>query len=394
MAIKVHLRQKKISKGQKSLYLDFSQHIKRKEPFYSKQKNKWIDTTRREFLGIYILEKPKNPLEKQANKQALQLAEQIRQKRDNEINKPEIYSEYEKEQLRIKDLGEKCFVEYFKELADKRKSSTHDNWISAYKYLYAFTNGHLKFADLNEKFLEDFKEYLLTTKSNKSKKTKLSQNSAASYFNKIKATLKQAFKEGILQVNLNDKVEAIKEKETRREFVTLEELNTLVKTPCNDILYKRAALFSALTGMAFKEIQNMVWSDISYIKEIGYTVLSKRQKTQRDNYLPISGQAYSFLQGNANPKEMPQDNKVFEGLKYSALKNRHLHKWINDAGITKNITFHSFRHTYATLQLANKTDITTVQKLLGHKHLRTTMIYAKVLDESKREAANKIKLDL
>jgi hypothetical protein len=133
-----------------------------------------------------------------AIKKPLQLAEQIRQKRENYLNKPEIYTGYEKEQLKIKEQGEQNFVAYFKSLADKRKASNHDNWISAYNYLETFTKGNLKFADLNEKFCNEFKEYLLTTKSNKSNKVTLAQNSAVSYFNKLKATLKQAYKDGYL----------------------------------------------------------------------------------------------------------------------------------------------------------------------------------------------------
>ena len=101
------------------------------------------------------------------------------QKRQNFLDKPEIYSQYEKEQLRLKELGEQCFVEYFTKLANKRKGSNRLSWVSALKYLDSFTNGSLKFADLNQKFLEDFKEHLLTTKSNKSNKTTLSQNSAS-----------------------------------------------------------------------------------------------------------------------------------------------------------------------------------------------------------------------
>ena len=91
---------------------------------------------------------------------------------------------------------------------------------------------------------------------------------------------------------------------------------------------------------------------------------------------------------------MPQDEPVFEGLKYSAYHNKHLFQWIGAAGITKNITFHSFRHTYATLQLFHGTDIYTVSKMLGHKDLKTTQIYAKIVDDTKRKAANKIKLDM
>ncbi len=380
MATKVKLRQKSISKGRQSLYLDFYPAIPHPETG---------EPTRRHFLRLYIFDKPKNPFDKQHNIETLKIAKSICQKRENFLNKPEIYSQYEKEQLRLKELGEQCFVEYFRKLANKRQGSNHDNWVSTLNYLETFTNGKLKFSDLNETFFNDFKEYLLTTKSKKSSKTILSQNSAFSYFNKVKATLKQAFKDGILQTDLNAKVEPIKADETRREYLTMEELNKLVQTPCNNELMKRVALFSALTGMAFKEIQNMIWQDISFVPEQGYLILTKRQKTGRDNYLPISEQAYSLLDEPGEPTA-----KVFDGLEYSAYHNKHLFQWIGAAGITKDITFHCFRHTYATLQLFNGTDIYTVSKMLGHKDLKTTQVYAKIMDEAKRTAADKIKLDL
>jgi integrase len=330
----------------------------------------------------------------------LEIAKSIRQKRENFLNKPEIYSQYEKEQLKLKELGEQCFVEYFTKLANKRKESNHANWISALKYLNTFTNGSLKFADLNEKFLEDFKEYLLSTKSNKSNKTTLSQNSAVSYFNKVKAALKQAFKDGILQQDLNAKVKPIKAAETRREFLTLEELNKLVKTECNNPLMKRAALFSALTGLRFSDIKKMIWGELEYINGQGYRINFNQKKTKGVEYYDISEQAYSLINGAENPKDMPQNKSVFEGLTYSAYQNKHLFQWIGAAGITKNITFHNFRHSFAVLQLmpnadgSNGTDIYTVSKMLGHKDLKTTQIYAKIVDETKRAAANKIKLNM
>ena len=380
MATKVKLRQKAISGNRQSLYLDFYPAIPHPETG---------EPTRREFLGLYIYEKPKTPVDKQHNAETLKIGESIRQKRENFLNKPEIYSQYEKEQLRLKELGEQCFIEYFTKLANKRKASNHDNWVSALNYLEAFTNGKLKFADLNEKFLEDFKEYLLTTKSKKSDKTTLSQNSAVSYFNKVKAALKQAYKDGILQTDLNSKISPIKATETRREYLTIEELNSLVKTPCNNDLLKRAALFSALTGLRFSDIKNLVWGEIHHSVENGYSIQFTQQKTKGVEVLPISEQAYSLL---GERKE--RTNKVFEGLTYSAYENKHLYQWIGAAGITKDITFHCFRHTFATLQLSKGTDIYTVSKMLGHRELKTTQIYAKIIDQTKREAADKIKLDL
>jgi integrase len=380
MAVKVTLRQKAISKGRKSFYLDFYPEIP--HPVTG-------EPTRREFLGYYIFDKPKNPIDKLHNSETIKIAESIRQQRENFLNKPEIYSQYEREQLRVREQGEQNFIDYFKKLADKRKYSNHDNWISVYNYLVAFTNGKLKFADLNEKFLNDFKEHLLSVKSRKSDKVTLAQNSAVSYFNKVKAALRQAYKDGILNNDLNNRIEPIKTAETRREYLTIEELNKLVKTPCNNDLMKRAALFSALTGLRFSDIQKMLWSELEFIKGQGYFINFSQKKTKGVEVLPISKQAFEMLGEKQSPEK-----RVFDGLEYSAYHNKHLFQWIGAAGITKDITFHCFRHTYATLQLFSGTDIYTVSKMLGHKDLKTTQVYAKIVDASKRIAADKIELDI
>ena len=380
MAIKVKLRQKAISGNRHSLYLDFYPaipHPTTGEP------------TRRDFLGLYLSDKAKTPIDKQHNKETLQTAEQIRQKKDNELNKPEIYTGYELEQLKIKEQGEKNFVVYFKQLADKRKASNHDNWISAFNYLEKFTGGNLKFADLNERVCNEFKDYLLTVNSSRSTTVKLSQNSVVSYFNKLKAALKQAYKDGLLNTDLNGKVEAAKTAETQRNYLTIEELNKLVKTECANPLLKQAALFSALTGLRFSDIAKLLWSELEYVEGQGYFIHYKQQKTKGVEVMPISEQAFGLLR----EREKTTEN-VFEGLQYSAYQNKHLLKWVSTAGITKDITFHCFRHTFATLQLSNGTDIYTVSKMLGHRELKTTQVYAKIIDQTKRIAAGKIILDL
>lgn len=346
------------------------------------------DPTRREFLRLYISAKAKTSIDKQHDAEILKIAERIRQKRENILNKPEVYNGYEKEQLRLNELGEQNFVEYFQGLTHKRKTSNHDNWVSTLNYLKAFTGGKLRFADLNEGFLNDFKKHLFSVKSKRSDKTTLSQNSAVSYFNKLKTALKQAYKDGILQVDLDVKVPPIKAVKTRREYLTIEELNSLVKSPCNEPLLKLAALFSALTGLRFSDIQKLVWGELKYVEQQGYFINFRQKKTKHLEVLPISEQAYNLL-----GKPQAPTTKVFEGLKYSAYHNKYLFQWIGAAGITKNITFHCFRHAFATLQLFNGTDIYTISKMLGHKDLKTTQVYAKIADEAKRKAADKIKLD-
>ena len=85
-------------------------------------------------------------------------------------------------------------------------------------------------------------------------------------------------------------------------------------------------------------------------------------------------------------RRSPQD-RVFVGLKYGAVYNNEIVRWCNRAGISKHITFHSARHTNAVLLLENGADIYTVQKRLGHKEIKTTAIYAKIVDEKMRESA-------
>jgi integrase len=200
--------------------------------------------------------------------------------------------------------------------------------------------------------------------------------------------LKQAYKDGYLQTDLNAKTGTIKPQETQRKFLTLEELNTLVKTECTLPILKQAALFSALTGLRFSDIEKLVWDELEHIAGQGYFIHFKQKKTNGFEVLPIAEQAYTLLGERKAATE-----KVFEGLTYSAWTNNHLFRWITKAGITKDISFHCFRHTYATLQLSKGTDIYTVSKMLGHRELKTTQVYAKIIDKTKRDATDKIKLD-
>ena len=70
-----------------------------------------------------------------------------------------------------------------------------------------------------------------------------------------------------------------------------------------------------------------------------------------------------------------------------------IEEWIEASGIKKHITFHCSRHTFATLQLERDTDIYTIKGMLGHTNVKTTQIYAHIIDKSKRNAADAIQID-
>lgn len=243
MLTKVNLRQKPISGNRQSLYLDFYPPIKHPETGA---------ISRREFLSLYTLSSPKTQIVRAANKEILRQAEQIRQKWYRDLNGNETLNALEKrmlsQELLDQQKGQQDFISYFKSLLEKRTGSNQENWDATHKHLIAF--GELKFSQVTVKTCNAFKEFLLS---------KVSQNSAQSYFNKFKAALRQAHLDGYLpEIHL----ENIKETESHRNFLSIEDLNLLVKAPCRIPNLKRAALFSALTGLRFSDIEKLTWDEV------------------------------------------------------------------------------------------------------------------------------------
>lgn len=381
MAIKVTLRKKSISGKRQSLYLDFYPPI---------QNSDTGKLSRREVLGMYIFDNTRNPLDKTHNISTLQLAEQIRQKRESDLNKPEIYNALEQEQLKKNKKQDGNFIVYFKKLAEKRNTSNRFIWLGSCDFLKLLKGEALKFSDIDIELCVEFREFLEDTKSKKSDKMKLSTNSIKTYYDKFRSALKQAYKDGYLSENIAEKTNAVKLAETQRNYLSLEELNTLVKTDCKSSEIKTQALFSALTGLRRSDIQKLIWEEVQYVKGSGYLIRFKQKKTGGSETLPITEQAFGLLGERKQSFE-----KIFTLIEATNQReNRYLSKWVSDAGISKKITFHCFRHTFATLQLSMGTDIYTVSKMLGHRDLNTTQIYAKIIDETKRKASNRIKLDM
>lgn len=392
-AVKITLRFRMLDTGKETLYLDYY------PPIVDPETKK---LSRREYLGMYVYPLKNRKGEYITNKdgkykynssdeETIRLAEIIRSNRQNELDKANIYTDAESEILKAKERSKGDFIEYFQQIANEKSKSNHDSWISALNHLKVYTkiteqSESIRFCDITLQWCEGFKNHILTAKSSRSNKMQLSNNTAAAYFIKFKVVLKTAHKYGYLPKDINSDLKAIKEVETRREFLTLDELRSLVDAPCSSDVLKRAALFSALTGLRHSDIRKMQWKEITEI-DGKYTLHYTIQKTNTYQSLPISKEAMKLCGDRQAP-----DKLVFEGLVYSAYANKALAQWLGVAGITRNITFHCFRHTFATLQLASGTQITTIQKMLGHNKLETTMVYAKTLEEAKREAADKIKI--
>ena len=245
-------------------------------------------------------------------------------------------------------------------------------------------------SQLDSNFINRYRTYLLNVKTTRNSKEpkNIARNTASSYYKNFIYVLKQAYKRNFIATNLADEATYIKEEETHREYLTEEELTHLWQTPIKYEKVKYMALFSALSGLRFVDINHLEWKDVYKDKHQGYYIQFREQKTKNIKNHPISETAYNILKSQDTSKGL-----IFGGIKYSQI-TRPLKAWLMDGNITKKISFHNFRHSYATLQLANGTDIYTVSKLLGHKNVATTQIYTKILDKNKIEAANRINLNL
>ncbi len=319
-------------------------------------------------------------------------ADNVRMLRQREYDNANLYSTEDLEQAEYVEKSKENFIDYVSHVTATRHANSSKsivtNWERLHDKLKDFVKGdYLPFSSLNLKLMEDFKNFLLESPCGGNRKGKISKNTAGTYFAIFKAALKQAFVDGYLSVDLSGKMKGIKSQESRREFLTVEELNKLAEAPCDPLL-KRAALFSALTGLRHSDIQKLKWSEVEEFNG-GYRLNFTQQKTKGVEYMPISKQAYELCGERKDHRLL-----VFAGLPDPSWINRPVYRWVEAAGITKHITFHCFRHTYATLQLANGTDIYTVSKMLGHTNVRTTQVYAKVVDDKKEQTTNKIQINL
>nr|WP_280121222.1 site-specific integrase [Duncaniella muricolitica] len=204
-----------------------------------------------------------------------------------------------------------------------------------------------------------------------------------SYFSLNFIARKRANKEGelpiTLRITMNGQRAEIYVNRTVRPDVKL-----LVATPCKIPVLKQAVLFSCMTGLRISDILQLSWEHIQMGQDGGYLIRMCTEKTEEETNLPISDETLALCGERS-------EGLIFKGLKRHMV-NHPLKEWIKSAGITRRITFHSMRHSFATLLAANGVDILTISKMLTHKSVKNTQIYAKVVDERAREASMVISL--
>ncbi|NCA77355.1 MAG: site-specific integrase [Alphaproteobacteria bacterium] len=354
----VYLRQKKLSGGRKSFYLDIWQGEKR---YY-------------EFLKLYTV-KSTNPIDKDQNEKIRELAKNIRAKRelDLQANDHGLIPQFRKNT---------DFLAYFEKFHENYKNKDVRLVKGALSYFRLFLAEEkikmLSAKNLSEQICKDFKYFL---------ESKLNGETPYNYFKKFKGVVRQAYKDKLIPENYSDGIIIVKSNSLKKDILNFEEIQTLAKKPCGNDQVKRAFLFSLNTGLRFCDVKEITWSNISG-DSLKFTQAKTKGKSKTAEFsISLNKSALAMIGAPGNP-----DEKIFNLPSQTAcLKD--LKTWVKNAEIKKHITWHCARHSFAVNLLdkdGGNADVKTVAGALGHSGLDMVNVYLRVLDEKKKQAVNRL----
>lgn len=362
----IKLRTKQLANGSKSIYLDIYRNGVREY----------------EFLKLYLIPE-RNRLDKQRNEETLRTAYAIKSQRIVSLQNAEYgFSVAHKSKIN--------FIAYMRAQVNSYKERNSIAYSKSVKvtieHLKLYRGENITLNQVNKSFLLGFIDYLDKVESKHHKP--LSEASKALYYNVVSIALNKAVKDDLIPLNPATKIlysDRPRKGNTTKEYLTLDEVKELIKTPCKYDMLKRAFLFACFCGLRYSDIRRLTWNKMHKVDGNKFQVEIKQQKTGETLYLPLSENALSWL-----PEQKETNDNIFLLPNSTTTIEKHLGIWSKTAGINKHITFHVARHTNATLMLYFGGDIYTVSKLLVHTSVKTTQVYAKIVDENKRKTVNLI----
>lgn len=367
----VRIREKRLNDGNVSLYLDM---------YYR-------GTRRKEGLKLYLVPEV-NAAARQQNENTRKLAEQIKAQRILDIQQQGLvnWEDVKKSKMTLSAWVEEYTAEECG-LSPASMRSKRNAQARVEEYLLYIGKPDFALTDVDKDFCKGFIAFLKTCTFNNGKKT-LSSTTCRIFMNRLAAALNKAIREGLINRNpfkLLETKEKPQKQNAIREFLTIEELRTLIATPCRYEIVKKAFLFSCFTGLRYSDMLTLKWSEMHKAAD-GKTLYIEHEQVKTKNRvtIPLSDEARKWL-----PRRTKDVDAVFHQLRItSTTVEVVLDEWMQEAGIQKHITYHCSRHTAATLLLTLGADLYTVSKILGHKSIRMTEIYAKIVDKKKIETMN------
>jgi len=362
----VKLRGKLQANGLVSLYLDYYFGT-------SKDADGHIKSNRKvEYLNIHLINEPRTPQEKQINKEQLELAMNIRARRES-------YLKHTGEGLPDPKIRKINFLDYYQRFLDEYPNKDVRLVKYSLKYFKDFIQtDYLSPSEVTPSLVQGYKRYLMDN---------LNGETPYNYFTKFKKLCKQATRERVFFENPAEDITISRPQGVKKDILSLQEIEKLARVEISNRFTKLAFLFCLNTGLRFVDVKDLRWKNIN----LENNLLTKKQTKTRNSsaayvYIDLNKNALKIL--NQLQKGKPGD-PVFNLPSWEA-SAKMLKDWAHKAGVNKNVTWHTARHSFATNLLLQKADIKTVSGLLGHADLKHTVKYLHLVSEIRRQAVDSL----
>lgn len=273
-----------------------------------------------------------------------------------------------------------------KELVGKEYApGTLERYTTSLKHTIEFLEWKYNVSDIelskiNHAFISDYEFYLRSVRN-------CSNNTAVKYIKNFSKIIKICLANDWLEKNPFANYKA-KVKEVERVYLTEDEIQTIINKEIKSerlSIVRDIFLFSCFTGLAYIDVKNLTKSHISHGIDGEKWIFTHRQKTESASKIPILPVTQIIIDKYENHPQSTNEDKLLPILSNQKM-NVYLKEIAAICNINKEFTFHIARHTFATtVTLTNGVPIESVSKMLGHKNLRTTQHYAKVLDRKVSE---------
>jgi len=279
-------------------------------------------------------------------------------------------------------------------MAEKVPSEYSPSTVKRYKTTLGHVKAYIKYkyktedlllTQLNHKFITEFDHYFRTVRG-------CNHNSSIKYIKNFRKVVNMAVKNDWLRKDPFDMF-SVKLKPVQRDFLTEDELKQLEKVEISVHRLDQVRdifVFACYTGYAYVDVANLTNENLRKGIDGDLWVYSNREKTSTKSNVPLLPKAIEIIE---KYKDHPAAN--VKGTLLPVLSNQKMNAYLKEIAITakinKHLTFHLARHTFATLMLTKGVSIETVAEMMGHLNIRTTQIYAKVVERKVSEEMNILK---
>jgi integrase/recombinase XerD len=375
---------KVLSDGRESLFLDF--YLGFETAISSKSGKEYKRAiNRRESLKLYLWQAPRTPLERQQNKETLELAKKIKFERGQELLQSV-------EGYRLKKNRNINFLDYFKAYIDNYTKKDVRMVELALRRFVDFLNADDKYKryatkikpeQLNRDMIEAFTEYL---------QTRSIGEGARAIYARFKKVIKYAVEHDVMFKNPCTGISIkIDDQQLKKEVLSQEEMEQLIATHYENENpnIRRAFILCLYCGLRYCDVKDLIFANVDYSNRFLKFEQNKTKGHSANSgvVIPLNDGLLKLIGKPSDPDN--RDERIFPLPSYEVcLKS--LKKWVKQAGISKHISWHCARHSFAVNILNNGANIKTVATLLGHSGLKHTEKYTRAIDSLKEKAINSL----